>query len=297
MNSVKDDIGMVLKLLDADRLKFRIARPSGLFRRRPRSSFHPHPELFIQTGGGTDFECPAESFRLRTREVAVIPTGVPHAETPLDLKTPYGILVFMQKRDGFLLHRAFASKRGEITPGFVQAVESARGRAAFRFLEELILPVGTRHRREFQKSLLRIFLVTMLEELDHPAGESTSSSPRVAEAEKLARTLLSDSSLSVARLARMLGCSPDYLSRSFQNEREMSLSTWIARERIEMARDLLADPRHSVAEIGWMCGFSSPSYFIRVFRRQTGFTPRKWRTAATQTVATPPEASQNPKRV
>jgi AraC-like DNA-binding protein len=29
-----------------------------------------------------------------------------------------------------------------------------------------------------------------------------------------------------------------------------------------------------------MCGFSAASYFIRVFRQQTGLTPRAWRESA-----------------
>lgn len=279
MNPVACDIERALEDLRADKLKIRIASQSGLFRRRPRSFFHPYPELFIQTGGGTDFECPSESFRLRTREVCVIPAGVPHAETPLDLRTPYGILVFMQARDGFILHRAAASPKRGIVPIFTQHAVSQRGRSAFRFLEEISAPVPPKFRRGFQKNLLGVFLVTILGELDRPSGGEASRSPLVAGAEKIARAQLPDPKLSVTRLAANLGCSADYLSRRFQMERGLTLSGWIARERVDMAKDLLADPRHSVAEIGWMSGFTSPSYFIRVFRKQTGLTPRAWRTA------------------
>lgn len=279
MESVATDIERALEDLRAERLKIRVARPSGLFRKRPHSFFHPYPELFIQTGGGTDFECPAESFRLRTREVCVIPSGVPHAETPLDLRSPYGILVFMQARDGFLLHRAAASQKREILPVFTRHVVSQRGRAAFRFLEEISAPVSPKFRRGFQRDLIGVFLVTILGELDRPSGGAASRSPIVAGAEKIARALLSDPGLSVLRLASNLGCSADYLSRRFQMERGVTLTGWVARERVEMAKDLLSDPRHSVAEIGWMCGFASPSYFIRVFRKQTGLTPRAWRAA------------------
>jgi AraC-like DNA-binding protein len=46
---------------------------------------------------------------------------------------------------------------------------------------------------------------------------------------------------------------------------------------MELARDLLSDPQRSNAEIAGACGLNAPSYFIRVFRRQTRSTPRTCR--------------------
>lgn len=280
MISLAKDIERVVASLRAGRLKVRVPRSSDLFRWKPRSFFHPYPELFIQTGGATDFDCPSESFRLRTWEVCVMPTGVPHAEKPIDLKTPFGTIVFMRARDGFFLHRGLGAPDGTIHGAQAEHLVSSRGRSAFRYLEEMSASVAEKHRSGFRHSLLEIFLVTILGELHRPSGGIASRSPLIAEAEKLARTLLGNPELAVAGIASTLGCSADYLSRRFHEERGMTLGAWITRERLEMARDLLSEPRHSVAEIGWMCGFSSPSYFIRVFRQQTGFTPRAWREAA-----------------
>lgn len=280
MIPLSKDIERVLASLRAGRLKVRVPRPSDLFRWKPRSFFHPYPELFIQTGGATDFECPADSFRLRTWEVCVMPTGVPHAETPVDQKTPFGTIVFMRARDGFLVHRASATPDGGIHASQAEHLVSARGRSAFRYLDEISAPVAEKHRSAFRQSLLEVFLVTALGELHRPSGGIDSQSPLISEAEKLARTLLGNPDLSVAGIASSLGCSANYLSRRFHDERGMTLGAWITRERLEMARDLLSEQRHSISEIGWMCGFSSPSYFIRVFRQQAGFTPRAWREAS-----------------
>lgn len=280
MLSIARDLERTLAGLRAGRLRVRIPRQVGLFRKIPRAFFHATPEVFIQTGGATDFECPGESFRLRTWEVCLMPAGVPHIETPIDLKTPYGILVCMQARDGLLVHRAVASARREITAVSAEHLATPRGRGAFRYLEEMTAPVPEKHRREYLNSLLEAFFITALGELSRPSATTETRSPLVAETEKLARALLAAPELSVAQLAAALGCSADYLSRRFQRENGQTLTRWIARERVAMARDLLADPRHSVAEVGWMCGFSAASYFIRVFRQQTGLTPRAWRESA-----------------
>ena len=278
MLTIALDLEKVLASLRAGRLKVHIPRQVGLFQRRARSFFHATPELFIQTGGGAEFECPGGSFRLRAGEICVMPSGVPHAERPVDLRTPYGIVVCMHARDGFIIQRAAATPLREIVAVATDHLSSPRGRAGFRYLDEMSSSsVPERYRRDFQQSLLEAFLITLLSELNRPSAAGSSRSPLVAEAEKLARTLLPDPELSVARLARALGCSADYLSRRFHEEREITLTSWITRERMELARDLLADPQRNVAEIGWACGFNAPSYFIRVFRQQTGITPRAYR--------------------
>lgn len=277
MQSAAVDIERTLSRLREGRLRVRVPRQAGLYRKLPGSMYHASPELFIQTGGGTDFECPEEAFRLKTWEVCVMPAGVPHVETPIDLKTPYGILVFMRARDGVLMHRAAATPARKISATEADQVTSARVRAAFRYLEDISAPVPGHHRREFENSLLEAFFITILAESRRPTLVTDACSPLVAESEKLARALLADPDLSVARLASTLGCSADYFSRRFHRERGTTFSTWIARERVAMARDLLEDPRYSVAEVGYMCGFSAASYFIRVFRQQTGLTPRAWR--------------------
>lgn len=280
MNPLLSDLEHTLATLRAGRLRVRIPPRTGLFRRIPRAFFHATPEIFIQTGGATDFECPGEIFRLRAGEVCVMPAGVPHIETPIDLKTPYGILVLMQVRDGLVIHRAAASPRREITAIAAEHLTSPRGRDAFRYLEDLSAPVPAPHRRAYLSHLLGVFFITVVAEWQRPATTRETRSPLVAEAEKLARALLADPDLSVARLAAALGCSADHLSRCFHREMGQNLAGWITGERVSMARDLLREPRHSVAEVGWMCGFSTPSYFIRVFRRHVGLPPRAWRETA-----------------
>lgn len=279
MLTIARDLEVLLASLRTGRLKVHIPQEVGLFRRRTRSFFHATPELFIQTGGGTDFECPGGSFRLKAAEICIMPSGVPHAEAPVDLRTPYGVLVCMHARDGFIIQRAAATPQREIVAVATEHLSSPRGRAGFRYLDEISSrsTVPEKYRRDFHQSLLEAFLITLLSELNRPSAADASRSPLVAEAEKLARTLLPDPELSVARLARALGCSADYLSRRFREERGLTLTGWITRERMELAKDLLADPQHNVAEIGWACGFNAPSYFIRVFRQQTGTTPRAYR--------------------
>lgn len=61
----------------------------------------------------------------------------------------------------------------------------------------------------------------------------------------------------------------------------------ITRMRIQKAMELLSTTQLSNAEISRLTGFSDYNYFYRVFRRQTGLTPRQYRTS--MVTDTPPQ--------
>lgn len=83
--------------------------------------------------------------------------------------------------------------------------------------------------------------------------------------------------LTLPELADASGLSPAYLSRLFRKEVGMPVSEYIMRKRIEAACNMLRYSEYSCIAISDYLCFSSESHFIQVFRRYTGFTPRKYR--------------------
>ena len=82
--------------------------------------------------------------------------------------------------------------------------------------------------------------------------------------------------LSVEFLAREMAISRSGL---FAKTRELSGETpnkLINQARLNMAAKLLSEGRHSIGEICYMTGFSSPSYFSKSFFAQFGVTPHDW---------------------
>lgn len=276
--SFKDDLEGVRRRLHSGSLRIRIPLMVGLHRRRTGAHFHPTPEFFLQTGGATDFDCAGGKFRLRRNEVCVMPAGVPHAETPVDLRTPYSVLVVLQDADGCMFLRGSADALRRIESHDLQRFAGAG--YAFQFLDHAARHLSIHHtlRSSFVGGLIDSFLAAIVTAMLEPeAHHANECSPLVAEAAKLVRVGLSKPKMTVAAIAGKLGCSPDHLTRRFSAERGMTLNVWIARERVQLACDLLACPGHNIKEIGWTCGFASASYFIRVFRAHTGLTPRAWR--------------------
>lgn len=85
--------------------------------------------------------------------------------------------------------------------------------------------------------------------------------------------------LRVEDLAREVGLSPSYLSTIFKKEMGVSLSEYIMGRRIKAACNMLQFSGYSYAEIADELAFSSQSHFTKVFREQTGYTPKAYRAA------------------
>jgi two-component system, response regulator YesN len=78
-------------------------------------------------------------------------------------------------------------------------------------------------------------------------------------------------------LAAKLSTHPSHLSRKFKEETNMTLTAYQQMLRIKQAKHLLKAENLSVEEIAYMIGYDDPSYFGRVFKKETGRTPSQYR--------------------
>lgn len=94
----------------------------------------------------------------------------------------------------------------------------------------------------------------------------------------LRRAIAAGQRPSLEAAARPLGLGPRTLQRRLREE-GLRWRDLIDEARIEHAKELLADRRLSLAQIGHRAGFSQVSAFHRAFRRIEGTTPRRHRLA------------------
>ncbi len=78
-------------------------------------------------------------------------------------------------------------------------------------------------------------------------------------------------------IARYLGVNESHLTHCFDRELGIPPMTYLNRYRIRQARKMLESAPHSITEVAMAAGFSSPSYFARVFLKEVGVTPRAYR--------------------
>lgn len=78
-------------------------------------------------------------------------------------------------------------------------------------------------------------------------------------------------------LADILYLDPDYASKLFKKETGISFNTCLIQKRIAVAKQLLADTSLPINHISDKVGYGNYSYFIRLFKKETGQTPIEYR--------------------
>lgn len=96
--------------------------------------------------------------------------------------------------------------------------------------------------------------------------------------------------LSLDSVGEILHISPAYLSAQFKKYQKMNFLDCLTELRINAAKELLADPFRSSAEVASMVGYEDASYFARAFKKRTGMTPNQYRRQAGQKAKADPEA-------
>ena len=82
--------------------------------------------------------------------------------------------------------------------------------------------------------------------------------------------------ITIQQLAEAVHLSCGHLSRVFRRTTGMTLEQFLIRQRVELAKRALLDPRFNVAEVAERCGFCNPAYFASVFKKYAKCTPREF---------------------
>jgi len=124
----------------------------------------------------------------------------------------------------------------------------------------------------------RSIVLLMLEELLQPPpapAETAGSWLATSVEETIAENFVHGPGL--ARLARKLGYSADYLGRVFKKAKGRTIAQYVRERRIDEARSLLVGSNLLLKEIAQRCGYANAPHFTRSFRKATGLTPQEFR--------------------
>ncbi|TDX00336.1 helix-turn-helix transcriptional regulator [Dinghuibacter silviterrae] len=87
--------------------------------------------------------------------------------------------------------------------------------------------------------------------------------------------------VTIADLAGLANCSLAKFKRDFQQRHQCSPHAWITTQRLSHASMLLQHTNQQVGAVALECGFESTSHFIRLFKKEYGYTPAAGRIKAT----------------
>jgi AraC family transcriptional regulator len=88
-----------------------------------------------------------------------------------------------------------------------------------------------------------------------------------------------DDRLTLTDLAGVACLSPYHFSRSFKQAVGIGPQRYVMQRRLERAKTLMRRTNQPLAEIAQRVGFSDQSHLTSIFRRETGVTPGRYRSA------------------
>ncbi len=102
--------------------------------------------------------------------------------------------------------------------------------------------------------------------------------------------------ITLAQLADGSAYSKEYIAKLFRKHMGISISDYIQKTRIDEAKELLRQGK-SCGEVSCILNYTSQSYFIRQFKKQTGITPKLFQRLLKNGTADPNEEEhKNPNR-
>jgi len=88
--------------------------------------------------------------------------------------------------------------------------------------------------------------------------------------------------ISLDSIAEEVQLTPTYLCVLYKQAQGETLNEYITDVRIQHAKKLLANPHIKLYDVCYQVGYLSPSYFSKLFKKNTMMTPSEYRTAVLQ---------------
>ena len=219
-----------------------------------------HQFLYIEQGDGL-FETPGGNLRLSEGSAVFTRRGTPVA----------------YRQDSDCFRTAWITMDGPFSDSLLEYLHAPPfahigGKAVYPLMERLCKLAARNEAPERLSAAVYDLTVTFFETL-----RAETQTPALLCAKSYMEQHLSRD-LSVEEIARAAGISESLLFRLFRTEAHTTPVAYLQQLRIHRAMQLLTDlSAIPIFEIAAQCGFWDVSYFCRVFRKQTGMTPRVYR--------------------
>jgi AraC-like DNA-binding protein len=122
--------------------------------------------------------------------------------------------------------------------------------------------------------VLCVLKMKHLKILNADALENTNTTPFAAIINFIHQNIYNN--ISIEDLLKVSCMSKSTFYRAFVNQLGISPYQLIINERLKIAKKLLLNDKLSVKETAYASGFSSPNYFIRLFKKHEGITPKEF---------------------
>lgn len=256
--------------------------------------WHSQAELFWLISGCVELRVNGETRRVEAGGGCFINSGAMHAFSAVTAAPcRYRSIVFDPAIVGGMPGGVFDAMyvRPLLEKG-APVIEALPGEGAARFrrcVDAVFAACQSEHLGyEFE---VRAALSELLLDIWRRGGARTPLRPAGAQEERIKRMLNwigenLDGDIQLEGIAAAGNVCPRVCQRLFQKYLRCRPGEYVQRARIFQATEAIAATNDSITEIAMANGFSSPSYFTKLFRRYLGSAPREYRQACRDGLST-----------
>ncbi|HAI14454.1 MAG TPA: hypothetical protein DCM28_22305 [Phycisphaerales bacterium] len=129
--------------------------------------------------------------------------------------------------------------------------------------------------------MVREVISDLLVYLPSDEGHANAQSPMVRDAISFLHEHATEP-VSLSDVAKHVHVSGSHLAREFRSQTGMSLIQYLHRLRVSLAKRKLYEHDDTILTVALDCGFESVEHFHRIFKRQVGMTPHRYRVMSQQ---------------
>ncbi|MCM3784608.1 response regulator transcription factor [Neobacillus mesonae] len=120
-------------------------------------------------------------------------------------------------------------------------------------------------------------IVDFIHEAEHIIGETnTAVNPNMTKLLNYIQEHYAEP-ITLTEVAKQFHFNPSYLSSYFSAHNNEGFSEYLNKVRVQKAMELLSSTEETISEISGRVGYSDQSYFTKVFKKHTGFSPSSYR--------------------
>ncbi len=141
---------------------------------------------------------------------------------------------------------------------------------AFKYLVAQITSIFENRRRSMDAFMRKPFVPTQT------LGVSRADQQLMDRIVQVIEQHIDDTNFGVEMLAELVCMSRSSLHRKIKAISDNSPTDFIRMVRLKKASELISEGSYRVGEVGYLVGINSPSYFIKLFQKQFGMTPKEF---------------------
>ena len=218
----------------------------------------PYVDLTLVIEGELHYECNGKPYTVKGGDAILFPTGSERIRLKTDIPASYASFN-VQLPSTYILPFEGAAE-GVLSADMMLMLETVKKEL------DRVSPYT-------QEKCTAIFLYLLHKVLER---RDDGENPHVKRIKQYIHDHLSGP-LPLDAIAKSVHLVPRYVCTLFKKCTDMTLTEFICRERVSLAKKLIVTSQHSLSEISTICGFTDYNYFSRTFKRITGVTAASYK--------------------